>query len=105
MRWSSPIAKIEALVEKSFIRKDASKCRAFEITDPNDADSIKPEKTVNVPLVGRIAAGGPITKYELPLRRQKLRGPSYAFWTYNNHFLVQLVASLSFSLMGKLRKN
>jgi len=53
--------QIEALVDKGFIRKDASKGRAFEITDPNDADSIKPEKTVNVPLVGRIAAGGPIT--------------------------------------------
>ena len=52
--------QIEALVDKGFIRKDASKGRAFEITDPNNADSIKPEKTVNVPLVGRIAAGGPI---------------------------------------------
>ena len=52
--------QIEALVDKGFIRKDASKGRAFEITDPNDADSIKPEKTVNIPLVGRIAAGGPI---------------------------------------------
>jgi len=52
--------QIEALVEKGFIRKDASKGRAFEITDPNDSDSIKPEKTVNIPLVGRIAAGGPI---------------------------------------------
>ena len=52
--------QIEALVDKGFIRKDASKGRAFEITDPGDADSIKPEKTVNIPLVGRIAAGGPI---------------------------------------------
>ena len=52
--------QIDALIEKGFIRKDASKGRAFEITDPNDADSIKPEKTVNIPLVGRIAAGGPI---------------------------------------------
>ena len=52
--------QIEALVEKGFIRKDASKGRAFEITDPSDSDSIKPEKTVNIPLVGRIAAGGPI---------------------------------------------
>ena len=52
--------QIEALVEKGYIRKDASKGRAFEITDPNDQDSIKPEKTVNIPLVGRIAAGGPI---------------------------------------------
>jgi repressor LexA len=52
--------QIEALVDKGFIRKDASKGRAFEITDPGGADSIKPEKTVNIPLVGRIAAGGPI---------------------------------------------
>ena len=51
--------QIDALIEKGFIRKDASKGRAFEIVEPEE--SIKPEKTVNIPLVGRIAAGGPIT--------------------------------------------
>jgi repressor LexA len=52
--------QIEALVEKGFIRKDASKGRAFEVIDPSEADRMKPEKTINIPLVGRIAAGGPI---------------------------------------------
>ena len=51
--------QIDALIEKGFIRKDATKGRAFEIVEHEDA--IKPEKTVNIPLVGRIAAGGPIT--------------------------------------------
>jgi repressor LexA len=51
--------QIDALIEKGFIRKDASKGRAFELVEQEDA--IKPERTVNIPLVGRIAAGGPIT--------------------------------------------
>jgi len=51
--------QIDALIEKGFIRKDAAKGRAFEIVEQEEA--IKPEKTVNIPLVGRIAAGGPIT--------------------------------------------
>jgi len=50
--------QIDALVEKGYIRKDATKGRAFEIVE-ND-DDITPERTVNIPLVGRIAAGGPI---------------------------------------------
>ena len=51
--------QIDALIVKGFIRKDAAKGRAFEIVEQEEA--IKPEKTVNIPLVGRIAAGGPIT--------------------------------------------
>jgi len=51
--------QIDALIEKGFIRKDATKGRAFEVVEHEDA--IKPEKTINIPLVGRIAAGGPIT--------------------------------------------
>ena len=51
--------QIDALIDKGFIRKDAAKGRAFEIVEQEEA--IKPEKTVNIPLVGRIAAGGPIT--------------------------------------------
>ena len=51
--------QIDALIEKGFSRKDATKGRAFEVVEHEDA--IKPEKTVNIPLVGRIAAGGPIT--------------------------------------------
>ena len=43
--------QIDALIEKGFIRKDATKGRAFEIVEQEDA--IKPEKTVNIPQVGR----------------------------------------------------
>ena len=43
--------QLETLVEKGFIRRDATKGRALEIT---------PEKTRNVPLLGSIAAGSPI---------------------------------------------
>ena len=50
--------QIDALVEKGYIRKDATKGRAFEIVE--NEDDITPERTVNIPLVGRIAAGGPI---------------------------------------------
>ena len=50
--------QIDALVEKGYIRKDATTGRAFEIVESEDA--ITPERTVNIPLVGRIAAGGPI---------------------------------------------
>jgi repressor LexA len=52
------------LQEKGFIRKDPIKGRALEVTLPGQEPSepaLAPEKTVNVPLVGQIAAGIPIT--------------------------------------------
>lgn len=49
--------QLEILEEKGFIRRDESKGRALELT-PDDAPV---DKARMIPLVGRIAAGGPIT--------------------------------------------
>ena len=59
---SSVKYQLEALEEKGWIRRDPSRGRALEVLTPGDErfEDIKPEKTHNVPLVGRIAAGGPI---------------------------------------------
>ena len=59
---SSVKYQLEALEEKGWIRRDPSRGRALEVLTPGDDrfEDIKPEKTHNVPLVGRIAAGGPI---------------------------------------------
>ena len=59
---SSVKYQLEALESKGWIRRDPSRGRALEVLTPGDErfDEIKPEKTYNVPLVGRIAAGGPI---------------------------------------------
>jgi repressor LexA len=51
--------QLNILQEKGFIRKDANKGRTLEVVLPGD--TISPEKTRNVPLVGQIAAGIPIT--------------------------------------------
>ncbi len=60
---SSVKYQLEALEVKGFIRRDPSRGRALEVLLPgeNSHNSITPERTHNVPLVGRIAAGGPIT--------------------------------------------
>ena len=59
---SSVKYQLEALEEKGWIRRDPSRGRALEVLTPGDErfEVIKPERTHNVPLVGRIAAGGPI---------------------------------------------
>jgi repressor LexA len=59
---SSVKYQLEALESKGWIRRDPSRGRALEVLTPGDErfEDIKPEKTHNVPLVGRIAAGGPI---------------------------------------------
>ena len=60
---SSVKYQLEALEVKGLIRRDPSRGRALEVLLPgeNSHNSITPERTHNVPLVGRIAAGGPIT--------------------------------------------
>jgi repressor LexA len=57
---SSVKYQLEALEEKGWIRRDPSRGRALEVLTPGDErfEDIKPERTHNVPLVGRIAAGG-----------------------------------------------
>ena len=59
---SSVKYQLEALEEKGWIRRDPSRGRALEVLTPGDErfEDIKPERTHDVPLVGRIAAGGPI---------------------------------------------
>ncbi|MEY4206343.1 MAG: hypothetical protein RL255_180 [Actinomycetota bacterium] len=59
---SSVKYQLEALEEKGWIRRDPSRGRALEVLTPGDErfEDIAPERTHNVPLVGRIAAGGPI---------------------------------------------
>lgn len=56
---------IDSLVKQGYIRKDPSKPRALMIVDPETEDTPSPEITasadiVEVPVVGRIAAGTPI---------------------------------------------
>ena len=51
--------QLEILEAKGFIRRDESKGRALELTPEENGAPV--DKTRLVPLVGRIAAGGPIT--------------------------------------------
>ena len=52
--------QLKALEEKGFLKKDP-KGRTLQVSLPGDEPTQKPEKTRNVPLVGQIAAGIPIT--------------------------------------------
>ena len=53
--------QLQALEKKGFIRRDPTRGRALEGLLPGDTSEIAPvDKTRMVPLVGRIAAGGPI---------------------------------------------
>ena len=51
--------QLEILEAKGFIRRDESKGRALELTPEEHGAPV--DKTRLIPLVGRIAAGGPIT--------------------------------------------
>jgi repressor LexA len=56
--------QLESLEKKGFIRRDPTRGRAIEVLMPEDKsaeNSISLDKTKYIPLVGRIAAGGPIT--------------------------------------------
>lgn len=58
-------AYLTRLEELGFIRRDPSKPRAIELIDDFGEDSDKRvEETVAVPLIGRVAAGVPITAVE-----------------------------------------
>jgi repressor LexA len=74
---SSVSHQLTALQRKGYLRRDPHRPRALEVRLPgepapweNDSDSASEEQTVNrpaaayVPLVGRIAAGGPILAEE-----------------------------------------
>jgi repressor LexA len=56
--------QLEALEKKGFIRRDPTRGRALEVLMPDEkhAENSSPvDATRYIPLVGRIAAGGPIT--------------------------------------------
>jgi repressor LexA len=59
---SSVKYQLEALEEKGWIRRDPSRGRAIEVLIPGEErfDNIVPDRTHQVPLLGRIAAGAPI---------------------------------------------
>lgn len=54
------LARLES---KGFIRRDPTKPRAIEILDPDGLEAMKPG-VLNVPLVGKVTAGLPITAIE-----------------------------------------
>ena len=55
--------QLDILTEKGFIRRDENRGRAMEVVLPDSmvGASAPTDKTRYIPLVGRIAAGGPIT--------------------------------------------
>lgn len=62
---SSVHAQLESLEDKGFLRRDPTKPRALELgRDPETALGVRPAPIKNVPLVGEIAAGGPILAEE-----------------------------------------
>lgn len=62
---SSVHAQLESLEAKGYLKRDPTKPRALELgRDPDTALEIRPTTARNVPLVGEIAAGGPILAEE-----------------------------------------
>ncbi len=59
---STAHAHLEALEKKGYIRRDPAKPRAIEILD--DDFQLARREVVNVPMVGRVAAGAPILATE-----------------------------------------
>lgn len=59
---SSVHAHLETLEKNGYIRRDPSKPRAIEIVD--DSFNLSRREMVNVPVVGRVAAGEPILAVE-----------------------------------------
>jgi repressor LexA len=55
------LARLES---KGLIRRDPTKPRAIEILDADEAAQIPRNKVVNVPVVGKVTAGMPITAIE-----------------------------------------
>jgi repressor LexA len=62
---SSVHAQLESLADKGYLRRDKTKPRALELgLDPEDTFGLKPTPARLVPLLGEIAAGGPIVAEE-----------------------------------------
>ncbi|OEH94072.1 transcriptional repressor LexA [Bacillus solimangrovi] len=52
------------LEKKGLIRRDPTKPRAIEILDEETMDAIPKGGTINVPIIGKVTAGNPITAVE-----------------------------------------
>jgi repressor LexA len=62
---SSVHAQLETLEDKGYLKRDPTKPRALELgRDPETSLQLRPTAGRNVPLVGEIAAGGPILAEE-----------------------------------------
>ena len=62
---SSVHAHLETLEDRGYLRRDPTKPRALELgRDPITSLDLRPEASQSVPLVGDIAAGGPILAEE-----------------------------------------
>ena len=62
---SSVHAQLETLESKGYLKRDPTKPRALEMgRDPDTSLELRPASSRNVPLVGEIAAGGPIIAEE-----------------------------------------
>ncbi|ANB59593.1 transcriptional repressor LexA [Anoxybacteroides amylolyticum] len=55
------LARLES---KGYIRRDPTKPRAIEILDPEFVSFPQPSHVVNVPIIGKVTAGQPITAVE-----------------------------------------
>ena len=55
---------LSGLESKGYIRRDPTKPRAIEILEPEETASIPKQHSINVPLVGKVTAGSPITAIE-----------------------------------------
>jgi repressor LexA len=66
LRSSSSVhAQLETLEDKGYLKRDPTKPRALELgRDPDTDLELRPVAARNVPLVGEIAAGGPILAEE-----------------------------------------
>lgn len=56
---------LNKLEDKGYIKKDNAKNRTIELLVPNEY-AIKDEKSVEVPLLGKVTAGNPIEAIEVP---------------------------------------
>jgi repressor LexA len=75
------LARLES---KGLIRRDPTKPRAIEILDVNEEDTIPKNKVINVPVVGKVTAGTPITAIEnieeyFPLPERLVQGDEQVF--------------------------
>ena len=84
---SSVHAHLETLEEKGYIRKDPTKPRAIEILD--DDFNLTRRELVNIPIIGRVAAGEPL------FAEQNIEGyfpipPEYLHAKGSNTFMLKV---------------